>query len=628
MRDAFDKEEQQAEQGESDRAKQLRAIDFVRRFMVKSQEYRRPHLELAAACRDLYQCWVKEGRSLTARANLKLPYAFSLMEQQTPELVEAILKERPIAKVEGTRPSEMVYENSMNDFLDNQVDKMNFPLKCINYVKAMQLDGTAFAQVPYRYQEKLTSKTTFQDNGLGTPLEKVKTDSLKVVFDGPDFEPIAMVDFFPDWTVQMGGDIQSHRGVAKRTWRSLEALKGNRKYKNLDKLETSARIKNGEGAAWKSPYYTDEYQALYDRYQDNTNGVKSDGLIEVWEYWGLFDTDGKGNFAEYIITLANGDVVLRCEENFYEHKFKPFVATPNIPRTGEFYGVPELIAIKALIKESQVLRNARLDQVNIGVNRMYVVDRTAGIKARSLYSRPSGIIWANDVNGVRELPPPEIPVSATRELQELQVEMKDTLGMTAGTPQLAQAAKTFGRSATGVQYLNSISASRVGLKVRIIGETLLKPLYYIMLMTNDQFVTDEQWVKSSDPDTSAENPFTTLPAEAFQVAASFVVKIPLETGGQEADLARMQQLGSILQTAEATQPGVVKWDVFFQNTGRSLLGKRYKKFVRSDMERMQMQAQQLAAEQAAQAQTGATAPQPLAQTAMGRMQGGGGGTEQ
>jgi hypothetical protein len=42
-------------------------------------------------------------------------------------------------------------------------------------------------------------------------------------------------------------------------------------------------------------------------------------------------------------------------------------------------------------------------RVNLSIYRMYVVDRAAGIKARSIFSRPNGIIWSNDVNGIREL---------------------------------------------------------------------------------------------------------------------------------------------------------------------------------------------------------------------------------
>lgn len=608
MADVFDKKLDD-EKGNTTSDLHRRAVEHVRAFMSKSQEYRRPHLELATRCRELYASWIKSGRSIIGRANLNLAYAFSIIEGEIPQIVEALLGERPLAKFEGNEIQDMVFEDALNDFHDIQVEKMNLLTKTISYVKSMLLDGTTFGKVPYRYEEKAISKKRITINPVTNEIEKSTDEELKVLYDGPDFQFIPFIDFFPDWTARIPGEIQSMRGCVHRTWRTLSDIKKISAYKNVAELEHSVLLKGcSEGTAWKEPYYSGEYQAEQDRLHDNTTGIKTEGLIELWEYWGTFTVDGESQ--DYIITIANGDVVLRCEENFYEHKFKPFVATPNTIRDGEFYGIPELLPIEAYIKEANTLRNSRLDQVNLAINRMYLADRTAGIKAKQLFVRPSGIIWTNDMNGLKELPPPEVPPSATRELQELQVEMKDTLGVVNGTPQLSQAAKTFGRSATGVQFVNSISASRVGLKVRVLNDTFIKPVHELMFKINDQFVTDEQWVRVSDPDKAAENPFTHLPPDAFE--KDFKIKTVVDNGSKENQLQNLQQVGQLLQTAEGTQPGITKWDVFFEAVGRNLMGPRYKKFIRSDQERQMMQMQQLAQQQAAQAQTGLSAPQPNA----------------
>lgn len=583
--------------------KSSRAVEFVRKFMVKSRAYRQPHLDLANECRDLYQCWVRDGRSMIHRANLRLPYAFSIIEDEAPKIVEAMLRERPIAQFEAHSQPLVQFEAPLGDYLDNQLEQMKFPAKISYTAKALLLDGTCFAKVPFVYQERTV-----------IPKDAAKDPYFRVEYDGPDFEPIAFVDFFPDPRAREPGDIASMNGCAHRVWKTLAELKRNKKYKNIEDLETSMRAKGyGQQQAWSAPYYSEEGQAKYDQSRDNTPGVKMDGLIEVWEYWGLFDVKGDGTeIREYVITVGNGDVELRCEENYFDHKMKPFVAAVNCERDGEFFGIPELIAIRSLLKEANSLRNARLDQVNLAINQMFLVDRAAGVKHRSLYSRPSGIIWTNDINGVKPLPGPQLPPSATQELQELQMEMKDALGVNQGAPQLTQAAKTFGRSATGVQYINAVTASRVGQKLRNIGEQLCKPMLRIMLKINDQFVSDQQWVRTSDPDTAAVNPFTQLPPSVFADSLDFRIKVTWETGGEEAMMGRLNQLTQILQAAEATQPGLVKWDVLFETIGKTLVGRRYKKFIRSDEERAMLQQQALAMEQAAQQQAGAAAPQPNA----------------
>lgn len=577
--------------------------------MAKSREYRRPHIELANECRELYQCWIRDGRSIIHRANLRLPYAFSIIEGEVPQLVEAILRERPLNSFESPSEELVPFEQPLADFIDTQIEKMEFPRKVTSFVKALLFDGTAIAKIPYVYQEREVKAREAE----GDPYFRVE-------YDGPDFDPVAFVDFFPDPRSKSPGDIAVMRGCVHRVWKTLEELKRNKSYTNLAQLEQSMQVKGygGNDAAWKAPYNSEEYQAQHDALRDNEPGRKLDGLVEVWEYWGLFPVDSEGKkVAEYVITIANGDVVLRCRENFLLHQMKPFVATTNVERDGEFFGIPELIAIRSLLKEANSLRNARLDQVTMAINRMFLVDRAAGVKARSLYSRPSGIVWTNDINGIRELPPPEVPPSATRELQELQMEMKETLGVTQGAPQLTQAAKTFGRSATGVQFINNVTASRVGLKLKIFGEQLIKPLISIMLKINDQFVTDEQWVRSSSAEAAAINPFTKLPPSVFADSLDFKIKLSFETGGEEVLLGRMQQLTQTLQAAEATQPGLVKWDVLFETVGKILVGRRYRKFIRSDEERAILQQRALAAQQAASAQAGAGAVQPNAMGGVG-----------
>lgn len=608
MADVFEKNPQPEQGAETKKQKHARAVEFVRQFMFKSREYRRPHLELAEQARALYQCWVQESRSPINRANLRLPYGFSLVQEQIPKIIEAVLSERPIALVEGNEIQDVQWEDGINDFLDIQVEAMRFPLKLIEYVTSLLLDGTAVAKVPYRYEERAIRRRSFNDQN-----EMMMDEELKVAYDGADFLPISFPDYFPDWTSQRPGDCQGMRGQAHRFHKSLSELEANTRYENLDELQMSANVKGvGGETAWAKPYWSEEAQSKFDSSRDNKGGVKFSDLIEIWEYWGLFDVTGKGDWAEYVITVANGDVCIRCEENPFDYQQKPFVASPNYVRDNEFYGIPEIVVIRALIKEGQALRNARLDQVSLAIYRMYVVDRSAGVKARSLFSRPNGIIWANDVNGIRELAPPEVAASAFRELQELQAEMKETLGQVGGAPGVNAMQRNAARSATGVQFVNNIQASRVSLKVRILAETLLKPMTQIMLQYNDQFVTDEQWVRVSDPEQAAQNPFTVLPKGVFSRALDFKIKTPFETGGKGAEMEKLQTLGQFLQTAEATQPGLVKWDVLFENVGRDMLGAKYKKFIRSDSERLQLQQQQMAGEQAAQAMQGQMAPQPNA----------------
>ena len=604
MKNPFEREENE----QPERTKDLHAVRVVRAFMKNSDEYREPHLDLARKSRELYENWSPTNRSIIQRANLKLPFGFTIIETQAPQIIDIFFRGGSVIQFKGQDAPDAMYEDPITDFHIHQFEEMGFQAKTAAFIKAMLLDGTAFAKVPYRYKEIETMRRINDVDPITGERIQTKQPVMEVLFDGPDLEIVPIYDFFPDWTVKRPGDVASMRGCVHRTFKTLANLKNNPLYKNTAELETSLSVKGYE--AWARPYYSDAYRDDFDKLNDNEEGVKEEGTVEIWEYWGLFDPNQDGKFEEYIIVIANGDVVLRCEQNFYDYKFKPFVACPNYMRESEFYGIPELLAVRSLIKEANTLRNARLDNINLSVNPMWIADRSAGINTKSLFSRPNGVIWTNDVNAIRPLPPLDPSIGSREEMAFIQNDIQNATAMVNAAPVASNLGKQFGRSATGVNFIQSFASSRISLKARMLGELYFKQVAKIMLLTNRQFVTEDKWVRVMDP--NSPNPFVQLPADAFFRAFDFVVETTLENGGPEGQFQKIQTVSQILQAVENSQPGTVKSEVVLEALLRPLLGRQVKRFVNSPDERQQMQMQQLAAQQAVNAQQGMAAPQPMA----------------
>lgn len=604
MKNPFEREENE----QPERTKDLHAVRVVRAFMKNSDEYREPHLDLARKSRELYENWSPTNRSIIQRANLKLPFGFTIIETQAPQIIDIFFRGGSVIQFKGQDANDAIYEDPITDFHIHQFEEMGFQAKTAAFIKAMLLDGTAFAKVPYRYKEIETMRRVNDVDPITGERIQTKQPVMEVLFDGPDLEIVPIYDFFPDWTVKRPGDVASMRGCVHRTFKTLASLKNNPLYKNTAELETSLSVKGYE--AWARPYYSDAYRDDFDKLNDNEEGVKEEGTVEIWEYWGLFDPNQDGKFEEYIIVIANGDVVLRCEKNFYDYKFKPFVACPNYMRESEFYGIPELLAVRSLIKEANTLRNARLDNINLSVNPMWIADRSAGINTKSLFSRPNGVIWTNDVNAIRPLPPLDPSIGSREEMAFIQNDIQNATAMVNAAPVASNLGKQFGRSATGVNFIQSFASSRISLKARMLGELYFKQVAKIMLLTNRQFVTEDQWVRVMDP--NSPNPFVQLPADAFFRAFDFLVETTLENGGPEGQFQKIQTVSQILQAVENSQPGTVKSEVVLEALLRPLLGRQIKRFVNSPDERQQMQMQQLAAQQAVNAQQGMAAPQPMA----------------
>jgi hypothetical protein len=609
MKNPFERDEQEVPERDTEK----HAIRVVRAFMLNSKEYREPHLELARKSRELYENWSPSGRSIVQRANLKLPFGFTIIETQTPQIVDAFFRGGNVIQFKGEDYQDAMWEDPITDFHHHQFEEMGFQSKTANFIKAMLLDGTAIAKVPYRYKELETMRRVTQIDPIsGMPIS-MKQPAVEVLFDGPDLEIVPIYDFFPDWTVKRPGDVVAMRGCVHRTYKTITALRQNKNYKNVDEIEISLQSKGN--SAWAKPYYSDDYKADFDKLNDNVEGIKDEGEVEVWEYWGLFDPKKDGEFKEYLLVIANGDVVLRMEENFYDYKFKPFVACPNYSRETEFYGIPELLAVRSLIKEANTLRNARLDNINLSVNPMWIADRAAGINTKSLFSRPNGVIWTNDINGIKPLPPMDPSIGSREEMAFIQGDIQNATALVNAAPIASNLGKQFGRSATGVNFIQSFASSRISLKARTLSEMYFKRVAQIMLMTNRQFVTEDHWVRVSDP--NSPNPFMQLPADAFFRSFDFVVETALENGGPEGQFQKIQTVSQILQAIENSQPGTVKSDVLLEALLRPLLGRQVKRFVNSPEERQAMQMQQLAAQQAINAQQGASAPQPAAMSQAG-----------
>jgi len=399
------------------------------------------------------------------------------------------------------------------------------------------------------------------------------------------------------------------RGIVHRTFKTLASLKAAGIYENLEEISVSLDKKGSN--AWLAPYYVSS-DSDGDRFQelnDNIDGdIKREGEIEIWEYWGKFDND------EYIITVANGDVVIRFEKNFYDHKFKPFVATPNYNRDIEFYGIPELIAVRSLIKEANALRNARLDVINLSVNPMWIIDKFAGIDISrdTFISRPGKAILASNIDGMRPIQLPDPSLASLTEGNSIQQDIQQASSLVNSTSMLTQLGRSYGRSATGVNFLSNIANNRLGLKARFLKWSFFEPLGQIMFLTNKQFLPNDIRIKSRNPD--RPSPFVSVTPDLFDYNYSISVKTDIDTGGVEGQFSKMQMIAQLAQVFENTQPGTIRSEVLLEELLRPLLGSRVGKFVRSPEERSVLQAQNLAMQQAINAQQGAAAPQPNAGT--------------
>ena len=185
--DAFERKLDDTEK-QDERKFLRRAAKQVNKFIRKSQRYREPYLKRAKQARELYNIWSRKSKSPIQRANLQLPFAYLIVQQEIPQIAAPFLKENPPFKLIGQEPQDFEFENAITDFVGAQVRQMGLKRKYLSHVEGNVVEGTSVAKVPYRFEERVvTERASQQDPETGETFE-TREEVVKVTFDGPDFD--------------------------------------------------------------------------------------------------------------------------------------------------------------------------------------------------------------------------------------------------------------------------------------------------------------------------------------------------------------------------------------------------------------------------------------------------------
>lgn len=492
-----------------------RAKAHVDWWMKNAESFCGPYFDKFARFMDLYMAKQHKYESIPAhqRANLKPPYAFQQIETMKPMIMEAIFNERPYLQLAGRQAEDIESAEIMSDYIDQQLDEVGLYEKYSDFVDTLLKTGTAIAKVPWITKERtVRRKRPIFDETIGIEIPQ-DVEETEVYYDNIDFQHIAITDFYPDWRAT-SPNVQDF-DCAHRMTKSYWDLKANEKkgeegiYINLKELYSSIADADGD---IQTDAGEGEYDELKKESLDQDHVSKGLEKVKLIEWWGLFSAKAGEAPEPYVITIANDCIVIRCEKNPMPGQMKPFVAGVDYRVPGEFYGIGEIEMIESLIHEGTTMRNARLDQSNMALNRMYIVDRTAGINNRSIYSKPGGIIWANDINGIRELPPPEVTGSTYKEIGQVEFDIQNTTANINAGQSTQNMGKAFTRTATGVNYLEKFTSDRIASKIKLQEAYVLKPLITLIVSYNREFVTDDKVVRVTNKPFS----FAQLPVDAFE----------------------------------------------------------------------------------------------------------------
>lgn len=459
-------------------------LDRVLKDFEYSYNFQEQYFEAFRTIYKKYKSFVSTAELAQAqkdgRSKLFIPYSYMLVETVVPKLMLAMFESRPYARTIplGVADNELRKETAkkMNNLLEYYfMHKMEFIPKMAEVIKSVALYGTAITKQSWEYETRKVIKKQ-RKKILGFELTKAFDDVLTetVEKDNPKFELIDLMHFYFD---PAGMCIKDQRYNIHEYWEDKhEILKKNELskneeypkglYMNLDKLSNMEQGGNVTGET-KSTYMPSEVGI-----NEATNGKKG---IHILEYW----TD------EWVVKVANRDTVIFIEPNPFHHRRKPFVKWVFSTKPHEFYGEGCIEPIIDLQDELNLIRNQRIDNVSMALNKMWKIRRGSNIDTEQLISRPRGFIEVDEMDDIDEIEMRDVTQSGYNE----ETIVKQDMDLTTGVNDTQRGSSPERReTATTMNILAKAGSERFQLIVQLLGMGGFKEMVNQLIMLIKQYV--------------------------------------------------------------------------------------------------------------------------------------------
>lgn len=423
------------------------------------------------------------------QSNVQIPYIQAAVETLVPRIIDA----RPEFRVLGRNQDDQMKAEKQQELADYQWETAGMDAVTEDFVRATLIYGTGYLQVSWKRDVRLLSYLKTKDVS-SKKYEWEKKE--KTYFDGPIAEWVDNYNLWYDW--------HNTARKSKQFWFKRLVLTENeivRRYPMADKqrmalamaapggdlvdyaairqqvrttnLYTTKSSASQMYSASGTIYGTDKYYSTFD------NTLK---MYEVFEWWRPFeDSYSVVVGGSYVPIFKGGNMPMP-----FDFKEVPFIEAQYLKIPGEFegYGLPLILESPQIMLN--LVKNQRLDAATLSIHKMWIVNPLANINKEELVTRPFGIIYSIDPNGVREIQFSDIKMSAYKE-EEL---LKNDMQYASGVDDFSMGVGGGSSSATEVRHLRESTLERVRMFVNHLGDAYSDVLRYWMDMSRQLFTKD------------------------------------------------------------------------------------------------------------------------------------------
>jgi hypothetical protein len=476
------------------------------RFAASSTTYQQTLIQTAKRY-DMYRGFY-QGKYHPFRNNVHLPLLLSSVQADVAHKTATSFGVWPFVEMEGYSPDDAGTARKNTILISAQMKDDDTFRKSVDFFTSGDIYGTAILMCGWKYsQDQRLFKEEFVNNYAGVR-KFYKRKEVVTTFDGPNWEVVDILDFFPQPGVK---EVRDMHWCIRRIWIDLDDVRAMGASGVYDK-KAVAELEKGGGAGWTGA--SSAWQGYQDRIrsfrsfidQDLRSGEDpTDRPVEILEMWGtlpdeLVPSDGIKN---RVITVANGTYVLRNEPNPYWHGQLPFLTYCPIPDPHYFYGIGKVEIGEKMQAAANRFTNQKLDALDLTVDPVMLYDKQRFLDPRKLYMRAGRAIGVDgpvDDSALRPL----FPDLRGMQQADVQVEqlwrwIQQGLGQVEDTTM--GTAKAGGRQ-TAREFLGRQEniTTRLLLETRIAEEGWIEPLANLFRKLNQQYLTTPHEIRIAGKD--------------------------------------------------------------------------------------------------------------------------------
>lgn len=455
-------------------------VNLVKESHGHSRDTFGPFFAKASRWYRLYRGY-QQGKFVPNRANITVPIAFSLAQSDAAKKSVLICGNPQNIEFIGVGPEDQKLARKRTSLINTQLEDADTFDKATQFLIGAAIYGTAIYKTFWDVRRETVTFRADLGQGEG------EFSSEELSFDGPNWEPVSIFNFFP---CPGFARIRDMPWVVERY--TLEREDVNRLIEAgfYDKAAGRELAHLPGGAIPQDLTTTSDDPASGG--QENSGKVRNtfDKPVEILEYWGRVPrsmaVDGQVNL---VVTVANRQVLLRARPN--PHNKIPFGAVSPMPDPRYFHGPSKIETIEKLQIATNAFASQKADVLSLFADPQFFFNRRGVVDPRRLQSRPGkwhGFDGEVDDKQVRPVQPD------LRALTNLYVEleqhakwMERGTGIVDDTVQgLEPVSRETARSFLGRQ---EASGTRLLMEAKILEALWFEPLAMDFVRLNRQFLT-------------------------------------------------------------------------------------------------------------------------------------------